>query len=64
MSTEEQNPSQSVDLSPWEMEPFVLFGSSFPKDTEYTQVCFIVYQKMDIFSTRVQHHLCKVMYLI
>ena len=23
---------------PWEMEPFVLFGSSFPKDKEYTQV--------------------------
>ena len=21
------------------MEPFVLFGSSFPKDREYTQVC-------------------------
>lgn len=23
---------------PWKMEPFVLFGSSFPKDKEYTQV--------------------------
>ena len=23
---------------PWEMEPFILFGSSFPKDKEYTQV--------------------------
>ena len=21
------------------MEPFILFGSSFPKDKEYTQVC-------------------------
>jgi hypothetical protein len=32
---------QSVESSmkPWEMEPFVLFGSSFPKDKEYTQVC-------------------------
>ena len=25
-------------LKPWEMEPFVLFGSSFPRDKEYTQV--------------------------
>ena len=25
-------------LKPWEMEPFILFGSSFPKDKEYTQV--------------------------
>ena len=24
------------------MEPFVLFGSSFPKDKEYTQVCVCV----------------------
>lgn len=23
---------------PWKMEPFILFGSSFPKDMEYTQV--------------------------
>ena len=27
-----------ASLKPWEMEPFVLFGSSFPKDKEYTQV--------------------------
>ena len=27
-----------LSLKPWEMEPFVLFGSSFPKDKEYTQV--------------------------
>ena len=25
-------------LKPWEMEPFILFGSSFPKDKEFTQV--------------------------
>ena len=30
--------SAEVSLKPWEMEPFVLFGSSFPKDKEYTQV--------------------------
>ena len=29
---------QSEGLKPWEMEPYVLFGSSFPKDKEYTQV--------------------------
>ena len=34
-STEE---SEELSLKPWEMEPFVLFGSSFPKDKEYTQV--------------------------
>lgn len=40
-----EEPIQSVssgssiqELEPWEMEPFVLFGSSFPRDTEYTQV--------------------------
>ena len=27
------------ELEAWEMDPCVLFGSSFPKDTEYTQVC-------------------------
>jgi len=26
------------EVEPWDMDPFVLFGSSFPKDTEYTQV--------------------------
>ena len=32
--------SDSTDssLEPWRMQPFVLFGSSFPKDKEYTQV--------------------------
>ena len=30
--------SAELSLKPWEMEPFVLFGSSFPKDKEYTQV--------------------------
>ena len=36
-------PGEEQTLKPWEMEPFVLFGSSFPKDKEYTQVgcsCF------------------------
>ena len=32
--------SEESSLKPWEMEPFVLFGSSFPKDKEYTQVSF------------------------
>ena len=32
--------STESSLEPWEMEPFVLFGSSFPKDKEYTQVNF------------------------
>ena len=33
---------QQIDKQVWKvrrMEPFVLFGSSFPKDREYTQVC-------------------------
>ena len=30
------------------MEPFVLFGSSFPKDKEYTQVCMLVHSLPDI----------------
>ena len=30
--------SPETSLKPWKMEPFVLFGSSFPKDKEYTQV--------------------------
>ena len=30
--------SEEASLKPWEMEPFVLFGSSFPRDKEYTQV--------------------------
>ena len=33
------HPEEEQTLKPWEMEPFVLFGSSFPKDKEYTQVC-------------------------
>ena len=43
MENQEQCPPETtvvsaVEVNPWEMEPFVLFGSSFPKDTEYTQV--------------------------
>ena len=30
--------SEQPSIKPWEMEPLVLFGSSFPKDKEYTQV--------------------------
>ena len=30
--------AEEATLKPWEMEPFVLFGSSFPRDKEYTQV--------------------------
>lgn len=30
--------SKMGTLEPWKMEPFILFGSSFPKDKEYTQV--------------------------
>ena len=29
----------TADVKQETMEPFVLFGSSFPKDQEYTQVC-------------------------
>ena len=38
---EDMNPEASSEheLEAWEMDPYVLFGSSFPKDTEYTQVC-------------------------
>ena len=32
--------SSMKELEAWEMDPYVLFGSSFPKDTEYTQVSF------------------------
>ena len=32
---------EETTLKPWEMEPFVLFGSSFPRDKEYTQVSYI-----------------------
>ena len=40
---EGEHPLQSTEstLNLWEMEPFVLFGSSFPKDREYTQVIFV-----------------------
>ena len=34
--------SKESTLKPWEMEPFVLFGSSFPRDKEYTQVSDIL----------------------
>ncbi len=32
----------TADVKQETMEPFVLFGSSFPKDQEYTQVCVAV----------------------
>ena len=32
------------------MEPFVLFGSSFPKDKEYTQVCMLAQSLPDIHN--------------
>ena len=46
MANQEKYPSETtvvsaVEVNPWEMEPFVLFGSSFPKDTEYTQVKYL-----------------------
>ena len=33
------NLTEDEDLSKDALEPFVLFGSSFPKDSEYAQVC-------------------------
>lgn len=33
---------------PEEMEPYILFGSSFPKDKEYTQVRFILMSKKQL----------------
>ena len=38
---------QHLDLAeqPEEMEPYILFGSSFPKDKEYTQVKFNLVSK-------------------
>ena len=33
------NSTEDEDLSKDALEPFVLFGSSFPKDSEYAQVC-------------------------
>ena len=30
--------TEVATLKPWEMEPYVLYGSSFPKDKEYSQV--------------------------
>ena len=35
----DQGAPSEQELEAWEMDPYVLFGSSFPKDTEYTQVC-------------------------
>ena len=35
----EQMDEETETLNIAHMEPFVLFGSSFPKDKEYTQVC-------------------------
>ena len=31
----------SLKRQPEQMHPFILFGSSFPRDKEYTQVCYI-----------------------
>lgn len=31
---------------PEEVEPYILFGSSFPKDKEYTQVVFCLFASM------------------
>ena len=35
--------STIVERKPEQMEPFILFGSSFPKDKEYTQVVIIFF---------------------
>ena len=37
-SDELSQDSKKSTCEPWKMEPFILFGSSFPKDKEYTQV--------------------------
>ena len=29
---------EDKEPKPWELEPFILFGSSFPQDKEYAQV--------------------------
>jgi len=43
-------------LKPWEMEPFILFGSSFPKDKEYTQVrCGLSFQLLFALLDPVSH---------
>ena len=45
---------QSDTLSLAHMEPFVLFGSSFPRDKEYTQVCWSVLSQSGL--RLVSHH--------
>ena len=41
--------SEEASLTPWEMEPFILFGSSFPGDKEYTQVIITVLKQTPYF---------------
>ena len=45
-----QAPSKKL-LETWEMEPFILFGSSFPKDKEYTQVSSSTIHLVSTFIT-------------
>jgi len=47
-----------------ENPPFVLFGSSFPKDREYTQVCCLCCDRLDIGSCNIaMQHLAKEGYM-
>ena len=45
--------SEEASLKPWQMEPFVLFGSSFPQDKEYSQVA-----SLSLFS-KILYFVCK-----
>ena len=38
VGTASADPAEKVEMRPEDMHPFILFGSSFPKDKEYTQV--------------------------
>ena len=49
-TSEVHRPEIEQEKNPWEMEPYVLFGSSFPKDTEYTQVCMYIHICMTIYT--------------
>ena len=53
--------SEESSLKPWEMEPFVLFGSSFPKDKEYTQVSLLLQHRVyvSLCVTKCFRRLCK-----
>ena len=46
--TSPTDPAEKVERRPEDMHPFILFGSSFPKDKEYTQV---IEQKHPIYIT-------------